>query len=71
MRNADIMEALTTSIDEKIFKEWRHEGFIGGFTSSYINAEIDGKEYVIVLHEVSDGHHFSEFAGEALKDAGD
>lgn len=42
MRNADIMEALTTSIDEKIFKEWRHEGFIGGFTSSYINAEIGG-----------------------------
>ena len=61
MKTVDIMEALTTSIDEKIFKEWRHEGFIGGFTSSYINAEIDGKEYVLVLHEVTDGHHFSEF----------
>ena len=61
MKTVDIMEALTTSIEEKIFKEWRHEGFIGGFTSSYINAEIDGKEYVLVLREVADGHCFSEF----------
>lgn len=61
MKPADIMEALTTFIDEKIFKEWRHEGFVGGFASGYISAEIDGKEYVLVLHEVTDGHHFSEF----------
>lgn len=69
MKSCDIMEALTASVEEKIFRDWRHEGFIGGFTSSYINAEIDGKEYVLVLHEVPDGHHFSEFTGEVLKDA--
>ena len=33
MKNADIMEVFITSIEEKIFKEWRHDGFIGGFTS--------------------------------------
>lgn len=71
MRNCDIMEALTISIEEKIFKDWRHEGFIGGFTSNYINMKIDGKEYVLVLHEIPDGHCFSEFTGEALKDGKD
>ena len=68
MLDIDIMEALTISIEEKIFKDWRHQGFIDSFTSSYINMEIDGKEYVLVLHEVQDGHYFSEFTKEVLKD---
>ena len=55
MKNADIMEVFITSIEEKIFKEWRHDGFIGGFTSDYGNFEIDGKEYVLKLIEVKDG----------------
>lgn len=55
MKNADIMEVFITSIEEKIFKEWRHDGFIGGFTSDSGNFEIDGKEYVLKLIEVKDG----------------
>ena len=60
MRNADIMGVFITSIEEKIFKEWIHDGFIGGFTSDSVNFEIDGKEYVLKLIEVKDGQHFSE-----------
>lgn len=60
MKNDDIMEVFITSIEEKIFKEWRHDGFIGGFTSDYGNFEIDGKEYVLKLIEVKDVQHFSE-----------
>ena len=67
MKSCDIMEAVTVSVEEKIFKEWRHEGFIGGFTSNYLNMEIDGEEYVLVLHKVPNGHHYSEFTGEAMK----
>ena len=66
MKSCDIMEAVTVSVEEKIFKEWRHEGFIGGFTSNYLNMEIDGEEYVLVLHKVPNGHHYSEFTGEAM-----
>lgn len=68
MKSCDIMEAVAVSVEEKIFKEWRHEGFIGGFTSNYLNMEIDGEEYVLVLHKVPNGHHYSEFTGEAMKD---
>ena len=61
MKDADIMEALTVSIEEKIFKEWKHEGFIGGFTSEYIYVEIDNREYVLALNEVKEGQHFSQY----------
>lgn len=60
MKSVDIMEAFVIAIEEKIYKEWRHEGFICGWTSEHINAEIDGKEYIIRLHEVKDGEHWSE-----------
>ena len=60
MEQVDIMEALVNAIDEKIFKEWKHEGYIGGFNSAEINFEIDGQEYELVIHEVQDGEHWSE-----------
>lgn len=56
MKAVDIMEAFVISIEEKIFKEWRHEGFLCGWSNEYINVEIDGKEYMIRLHEVEDGN---------------
>lgn len=60
MRNSDIMEVFIASIEEKILKEWRHDGYIGGFTSDSGNFEIDGIEYVLKLIEIKDGQHFSE-----------
>ncbi len=60
MKTVDIMEMLTTSIDKIIFGEWKHEGFIGGFTSERINFEIDGKEYVLRIDEVACTEHWSE-----------
>lgn len=61
MKNVDITEAITNAIEEKIFKEWKHEGFIGGFSSQHINFEIDNREYVLVLHDVGAGHSFCEY----------
>ena len=55
MKNCDIVETFVTAVEEVIFKQWRHEGFIGGFTSDKANFEIDGKEYDLVLKEVADG----------------
>lgn len=60
MKTVDIMETLTNAIDKTIFGEWKHEGFIGGFTSEHIDFEIDGKEYVLRINEVKDGEHWSE-----------
>lgn len=64
MRNGDIMESIATDIEETIFKKWKHEGFIGGCSSSHVNVEIDGKEYVLALHEVEEGQHFSQYLKE-------
>ena len=60
MREADIMETLTNAIEEKLFKEWKHDGFIGGFSSGHINFEVDNKEYVLLIREICDGEHFSQ-----------
>lgn len=60
MKNCDIMETFVYAVENVIFKEWRHEGFIGGWASDTANFEIDGKEYVLKLEKVSDGEHWSE-----------
>lgn len=60
MRAVDIMEVLTNAVDKTIFQDWKHEGFIGGFTSEHLNFEVDGKEYVLKIHEVKDGEHWSQ-----------
>ena len=60
MKQSDIMEAIATSIEEKIFKEWKHEGFIEGCSSEHINFDVDDKEYVLLIREICDGEHFSE-----------
>ena len=52
MKTVDIMETLTNAIDKTIFQDWKHEGFIGGFTSENIAFEVDGKEYVLKIYEV-------------------
>lgn len=60
MKTVDIMEVLTNAIDETILQKWKHEGFIGGFTSEYIEFEVDGREYVLRICEVKDGEHWIE-----------
>ena len=63
MKSVEIMEAVVTAIENTIIKEWRHEGFIGGWTSETVNFDIDGKEYVLKLKTVHDGELLSK-AGE-------
>lgn len=60
MKNEHIMEALVNAVEETIFKEWKHEGFAGGWGIDYANFEIDGKEYVLHLREVEEGEHWTE-----------
>lgn len=60
MKSCDIMETFVSAVEETIFKGWRHEGFIGGWTSNAANFVIDDKEYVLKLGVVHDGEHWSE-----------
>lgn len=70
MRNSDIIESVATDIEETIFKKWKHEGFICGCSSNHVNVEIDGKEYVLVLHEVTEGQCFSQYLKGSNDDTG-
>jgi hypothetical protein len=60
MKQVDIMESFVNAIETTIFKEWRHEGFICGFSSEHIDVEIDGKEYVLLIREIGEGENFCE-----------
>lgn len=51
MKKENIIEALTDCIENKIFKEWKHDGFIDQTFSNAIYVEIDGKHYSIELTE--------------------
>ena len=57
MKTVDIVEAFVTVIEEKIIKEWRHDGYIGGWSSERIDFKIDEKEYVVYITEVKAGDH--------------
>lgn len=62
MLNSDICEAIAVrGFEDVIYGEWKHEGFIRETSGHHINFELDGKEYVFVLHEIEDGHNFSEY----------
>lgn len=60
MKIDDIIVCLSNGIEDTIYKQWKHEGFICGLSSKHINFEIDGKEYVLLISEVKDGEHWSE-----------
>ena len=60
MKQVDIVESVVSGIEKQIFDEWKHEGFIGGWSSEHINFEIDSKEYVLRLSEVTSGEQWSE-----------
>lgn len=61
MKTANIMEALVSAITDKIFEEWKHEGGIYGWSSEYINFEIDGKEYMVAIREVEEGKEWCQY----------
>ena len=53
MKNVDIMEAIVSTIEEKIINEWRHEGMICAWSGEYIDFEVDGQEYMLRIASIS------------------
>lgn len=54
MKIVDITETIINSIEKKIFDEWKHDGFIDGFTSDKAYVVVDGKRYQITVQEVAE-----------------
>ena len=49
MTSADISECIAKMIEDKIIKEWKHEGYIDQVCHDSVQACIDGKHYTIRL----------------------
>lgn len=56
MKLVDITESIVATIEEVIFKKWKHEGFINQFNSDLISVEIDGRDYEISVKEMTEGN---------------
>jgi hypothetical protein len=52
MEKVDIMDAVQQGIENILFKNWRHKGYIDGFNSTQVAFVVDGKRYVLDLKEV-------------------
>ncbi len=61
MKNSDIIEGIGGFVERQYGEEWKHDVGIYGGSSKHLNFVIDGKEYVPVLHEVAEGHDWSEY----------
>lgn len=49
MKLVDITEMVTNAIEQKILKEWKHEGYIDGMCSDAVSFCIDGKCYTLSI----------------------
>lgn len=58
MKQVDIIEAMVNAIEETIFNDWKHEGFINCYSSEHISVVIDNKRYNLRIHELEDGEMF-------------
>ena len=65
MNKSDMIDVFACSIEKTIGGMWKHEVGILGGSDRHLNFECDGKEYVLVLTEVTDGHNFSEYLSSA------
>lgn len=61
MIKSDILESIACFMECHFGGDWKHEVEIMGSSSRHLNFMIDGKEYVLVLHEVTDGHCWCEY----------
>lgn len=51
MQKVDIAEAIQNMIEQKIFKEWKHEGYVDGLFNNGVCCNIDGKDYIIEIKD--------------------
>lgn len=64
MQKSDIIDGIGEFVVQRYGKEWKHDVGVYGGSSKHLNFVIDGKEYVLVLHEVTDGHCWNEYVME-------
>lgn len=51
MKIADIAELIGKAIENTIYKEWKHDGYIDVVFADSVNVVIDGKRYEIKISD--------------------
>lgn len=51
MNNLDIIDGLSVGLENVLFKQWRHSGYIDLMHSDKIYFCVDGKYYIVELKE--------------------
>ena len=51
MKTGHIMELIDRTIEEVIFEQWKHEGYLDISTSDKVAFVVDGKRFVIEIKE--------------------
>lgn len=51
MKILDIVEVMCSAVDDTIFKQWKHEGYIDFMNSDGFRVVIDGKRYLVRIEE--------------------
>lgn len=49
MKEVDIIKSIAEHVEQKILKEWKHEGSVEVIYTDRLEAEIDGTLYVISI----------------------
>jgi hypothetical protein len=52
MNQVDIMDAVQQGVENILFKNWRHEGYIDFFTSNKIGFIVDKRKYELEIKEI-------------------
>lgn len=55
MKKVDIIESIAEHMEQKIFKEWKHEGSVESVCTESLEVTIDGKLYEISIEQI--GRH--------------
>jgi len=61
MKQIDIVTSLAKNVEDVIYKEWKHEGYIGATEMEGFYCDIDGVLYRIDVREIPEGKDIAEY----------
>lgn len=61
MKQIDIVNSLAKNVEDVIYKEWKHEGYVGATEREGFYCDIDGTLYRIDIREIPEGKDISDY----------
>lgn len=61
MKQIDIVNSLAKNVEDVIYKEWKHEGYVGATEREGFYCDIDGTLYRIDIREIPEEKDISDY----------